>query len=32
MIIDMINGEVKKPFFVYEPELIIRSSCKTFPK
>jgi len=32
MIVGMINGEVKKPNFVYEPELIIRSSCKTFPK
>jgi GntR family transcriptional regulator of arabinose operon len=32
MIIDMINGEVRKPYFVYQPELIIRSSCKTFPK
>ncbi len=32
MIVDMINGEVRKPYFVYQPELIIRSSCKTFPK
>jgi GntR family transcriptional regulator of arabinose operon len=32
MIIDMINGKAKKPCFVYQPELIIRSSCKTFPK
>ena len=32
MIVDMINGKVRKPCFVYEPELIIRSSCKTFPK
>ena len=32
MIVDMINGKVKNPCFVYEPELIIRSSCKTFQK
>lgn len=32
MIVDMINGKVKKPCFVYQPELIIRSSCKALPK
>ncbi|TFG91124.1 MAG: GntR family transcriptional regulator [Candidatus Atribacteria bacterium] len=31
MIIDMINGEASRPCFVYEPELIIRSSCKRIP-
>ncbi|GAI84403.1 unnamed protein product, partial [marine sediment metagenome] len=32
IIVDMINGKVKKPCFVYQPELIIRSSCKVLPK
>jgi GntR family transcriptional regulator of arabinose operon len=32
MIIDMINGKVEKPCFVYQPKLIIRSSCKVLPK
>lgn len=32
MIVDMINGKIGKPCFVYQPELIVRSSCKTFPK
>ncbi|MBA7529616.1 Arabinose metabolism transcriptional repressor [subsurface metagenome] len=32
MIVDMINGKAGKPCFVYQPELIIRSSCKTFQK
>jgi len=32
MIVDMINGKGKKPCFVYQPELIIRSSCKISAK
>jgi len=32
MMIDMINGDERKPYFVYQPELIIRSSCKILPK
>ena len=32
MIVDMINGKVRKPCFVYQPELIIRSSGKIFSK
>ncbi len=32
MMINMINGEERKPCFVYQLELIIRSSCKTLLK
>lgn len=32
MIIDMINREANDPYFVYEPELVIRSSCKIISK
>lgn len=32
MMINMINGDEMKPTFVYQPELMIRSSCKILPK
>ena len=32
MIVDMINGKIGKPCFVYQPELVVRSSCKALPK
>ena len=32
MMVDMINSTMHKPYFIYRPELVVRSSCQPMPE